>query len=163
MIERPMTAGARPPALPVDPPPRSPWLQALALAVMFLGSGLGGTLLVTTIAPGSFLAAFAGAFAFPLAFGLGMPCWLGLALATALWGRVRHGPRKARPHEIPGGSIAFVPVSIGLAGVAGLVVGLSGSRIGAVATLALYLLLGTVHGVACWQLARRGYLPFPVE
>lgn len=158
-----MTADARAPDLAVDPPPRSPWLQALALAAAFFGGGAGGSGLATTLAPESWLAAFVGTFAFPLAFGIGMPCWLGLALVTALWGRVRQGPRKPRPHEIPGGSIAFVPVSIAVVGAAGLVVGLSGSRIGFVATAALYLVLATLYGVVCWQLARAGYLPFPVE
>ena len=158
-----MTADPTPPVPATDPPPRSPWLQALAIAVLFLGGGVGGTVLVTTIAPGSSFAAFVGAFVFPLAFGLGMPSWLGLALVTALWGRVRHGPRKTRPHEIPGGSIAFVPVSIGLAGAAGLLIGVSGTRLGVAATVALYLMLGIAYGVACWQLARSGYLPFPVE
>lgn len=158
-----MTRDPLPPVTAVDPPPRSPWLQAAAMAILFLGGGIAGSLLATALAPESWLAAFAGLFAFPLAFAAGMPCWLGLALLTAAWGLVRRGPRKTRPHEIPGGSIAFVPVAIGIAGAAGVVIGLCGSRLGFIATVALYLLLGITYGAACWRLARAGYLPFPVE
>ena len=152
-----------PPVLADDPPPRSPWLQALAIAVLFLGGGVGGSLVATALVPDSDVAALAGLFTFPVAFAVGMPCWLGLALITALWGRVRQGPRKPRPHEIPGGSIAFIPVSIAVASLAGLVIGLAGSRIGFLATAASYPVLGAAYGIACWRLARSGYLPFPAE
>jgi hypothetical protein len=158
-----MAADAHPMDRAEDPPPRSPWRQALTIAILFFGCGVAGSLLASALSPDCLAGAFIGAFAFPVAFAAGMPCWLGLALLTALWGRVRHGPRKPRPHEIPGGSVAFVPVSVAVVGAAGLVVALCDSRLGFAATAALYLLLGAVYGVACWQLARRGFLPFPVE
>jgi hypothetical protein len=153
-----------PPALPAThPAPRSAWHQAGALALMFLGGGGLGLWLSVALAPDSWLATAAGMFSFPLAFVAGMQCWLGLALVLALWGLVRRGPRRPATGEIPSGSIAFVPVSVACIGLAGVVIALCGSRLGAAATVGIYLLLGLAYGVACWQLARSGYLPFPTE
>jgi hypothetical protein len=146
-----------------DMPPRSPWLQAAAIAGAFLGGGAFGTWLPAVLAPESWVATFAGMFAFPLAFIAGMQFWLGLALVLAVWRRLRHGPRQPGPHEVPSGSIAFVPTSAALLTAAGIVVALCGSRIGALATVGLYAVLGLAYGTLCWQLARLGYLPFPTE
>jgi hypothetical protein len=65
--------------------------------------------------------------------------------------------------EIPAGAIAFVPACVLLVGFAGLLIGLLGSSLGILTTVGLYLTLGFGYGVACWLLARAGYLPFPRE
>jgi hypothetical protein len=67
------------------------------------------------------------------------------------------------PPQIPPGSIAFVPVCVVLVGCAGLLIGVLGSSIGVITTVALYLMLGLAYGTACWLFARSGYLPFPQE
>ena len=140
------------------------WTQVFVLALLFLGGGVAGLGIARWVAPGSFAAEFFGMFAFPLSFGIGMQNWLGLALVIEGWRTIRRGGRR-RPDSgeprIPPGSFAFVPISVLLVGGAGLLIALFGSSIGALATIALYLVLGLSYGIACWLYARNGYLPFP--
>jgi hypothetical protein len=135
--------------------------QALTFAVMFLGGAGAGLGLATWRAPGSFAAQVVGMFTFSLPFAIGMQWWLGTALLLALWGLVTKGPRTPLPGEVPGGAIVFVPVCAALVTTAGLLVGALATPRTIVATTALYLAVGVLYGVACWRLARSGYLPFP--
>jgi hypothetical protein len=83
--------------------------------------------------------------------------------------------RSVAPGSFPAeffGTFAF-PLSFGigmqawlgmaLVGGAGLIIGIFGSSLGVLATIALYLTLGVSYGTACWLYARNGYLPFPQE
>ena len=136
------------------------------LALLFLGGGVAGLGIARWVAPGSFAAEFFGTFAFPLSFGIGMQAWLGMALVTEAWRTIRRGFRplaKSGELRIPPGSFAFVPTSVVLIGGAGLPIGIFGSSLGLLTTIALYLMLGLFYGTACWLYARNGYLPFPQE
>ena len=139
------------------------WLQVLVLATLFLGGGLLGVALSQWLAPESILAQFVGLFSFSAPFIVGLQWWLGLALGIALWRTAWHGPMtpEERRTAIPAGSFVFVPVSVTLAAVAGVLIGILGSSLGFLATLGLYVLLGLGYGTACWLCARSGYLPFP--
>jgi hypothetical protein len=139
------------------------------LIVLFLGSGVAGAQLAHAVSPDSFLAAFVGLFALPLAFVSGLQLWLGLALFGALWQLLRRalGWRPAPAHEVPSknapppGSFVFVPLSAAFGTLAGLVIGVTATTAGFLATTGLYAGLGLVHGVACWFAARSGHLPLP--
>lgn len=142
---------------------RSVWLQVAALAAVFLGGGFAGARLSIALAPESLLAPFVGLFTFALPFIVGMHLWLGLAVIIAVWRLIRRVPDRAAITQIPSGSFVFVPTSLLIVTLAGVLVGILGSTLGFFATVALYALLGVLYGTACWQLASRGYLPFPAE
>jgi hypothetical protein len=142
------------------------WTQVFVLALLFLGGGVAGLGIARSVAPSSFAAEFFGMFAFPLSFAIGMQAWLGMALVTEAWRTIRRGFRplaKSGEVRVPPGSFAFVPVSALLVGGAGLPIGIFGSSLGVLWTIALYLTLGLFYGTACWLYARSGYLPFPQE
>ena len=145
----------------------SVWVQVFVLALLFLGGGAAGVGLSRSLAPESWAAQFVGLFSLSLPFAIGMQAWLGLALTTEIWRAVKPGGRPADDvacaDSIPGGSFAFVPTSVLLAGVAGLLIGIFGSSLGVLVTTGLYLALGLSYGVACWLYAKNGYLPFPHE
>jgi len=46
---------------------------------------------------------------------------------------------------------------------AGAIVGALSPRLGFGWVISLYAVFGLGYGVACWRLARTGYLPFPRE
>ena len=137
---------------------------------MFGGALLGETLSLS-LAPGSTFASFVSFAMLPLAFVLGIHLWVGLALVKALWWlagrfvqwiRRRHSvPGDARPSPVepyvPPGSFVFVPVSVGLAGLAGVCVGLV-SRVGFILTVSTYVFIGALYGASAWLLARAGYV-----
>src|SRR5688500_1566784 len=142
------------------------WTQVFVMAILFLGGGVAGLGIARAVAPGSFAAELFGMFAFPLSFGIGMTAWLGMALVTEAGRTIRRGfgpAADAGTVRIPPGSFAFVPTSVLLVGGAGLLIGIFGSSLGLLPTIALYLTLGLFYGIACWLYARNGYLPFPQE
>ena len=145
----------------------SVWAQVFVLALLFLGGGAAGVGLARALAPQSWAAQFVGLFSLSLPFAIGMNAWLGLALVTEAWRAI--AGRRPRPDAstidapIPAGSFAFVPVCVVMVGLAGVLIAIAGSSLGALATIALYVTLGLLYGIACWLYARNGYLPFPHE
>lgn len=137
--------------------------MVLALVVLFLGSGVVGVTLAEFFAPESWLASVAGLFALPLAFGLSMQWWFGLALIGAVVRLVRNGPRpqsETRSEPLPG-SFVFLPVSSAMGLAAGIVVGILSPTYSAGVVILVYWTLGTLHGFAGWRLARAGILMPP--
>jgi hypothetical protein len=144
--------------------PVSVWAQVAVVAILFLGGGFAGLGIARFIAPGSLTAEVIGLFSLSLPFAIGMQAWLGLAVVTAAWRAIRRrGQASANDAPIPPGSFAFVPTCVLLVGIAGVLIALLGSSIGALATIALYLTIGALYGTACWLYAKNGYLPFPLE
>jgi uncharacterized membrane protein YccF (DUF307 family) len=47
--------------------------------------------------------------------------------------------------------------------ISGFVAAAQSTRPGFLLTLTVYILVGVSYGIACWRLARVGYLPFPDE
>jgi hypothetical protein len=150
---------------------RTAWITIPLLFLLFLGGAVLGMSLAERLAPESFVAAFVGLFMLPLAFILGMQFWLGLALLGAighglryLLGRARGStarlPRTASS-TIPPGSVAFFPIAALSGGVGGLITASVASRAGFLAVVLTYSVIGMAYGLLCWQLARRGWLPFP--
>jgi hypothetical protein len=141
------------------------WTQVTVLAVLFLGGGVAGAQLATRLAPDSLLAPFVGLFSLSFPFVVGMHLWLGLAILGALWRLVTRRRLRGNfaPGEVPPGSFAFVPTCVVLSGGAGFLMALFGTSLGFVRTIGLYLLIGLTYGMACWLMARSGYLPFPEE
>jgi hypothetical protein len=139
------------------------WRQVAALVVLFLGGGVAGVTLAERLAPDSIVAAAAGMFALPLTFAVGLQLWLGTGLLLAIVHRLRGRRFMKQPGErlIPAGGFVFVPLAVAFNGAAGLVVAIAGSSIGWLATLLLYPALGVLYGIACWRLARGGYIPMP--
>jgi hypothetical protein len=144
---------------------RGPGTQVIVLATLFLGGGVAGAGLSHWLAPDSWAAQFVGLFSLSLPFAIGMNLWLGFAITTELWRAVRRRGRPARgaAAPVPPGAIAFVPTCVVLVGFAGILIAILGSSLGVVLTVALYLALGLLYGIACWLYARNGYLPFPHE
>jgi hypothetical protein len=137
-----------------------------AFAGLFLGGGAAGGALAKAFAPDSWIAAVAGFFALPLAFGAGMQAWYGLALLSLiprLVGVLRGSPRRPEPSgPAPGaaipGSFVFLPLSSLAGAVAGIVVGLASSTHPLWLVTLAYWLMGTGHGAIAWRLARAGVL-----
>jgi hypothetical protein len=138
---------------------------------LFFGGGIGGIGLASFVAPDSIAGNFIGLLALPLAFIAGMNLWLGFALLTALLHGIRRllsrAPGSVPPlmgnRDVPPGAYSFVLAALATSAASGLVMAFLSTRLGFVATLALYLLVGLVYGMACWLLARSGFLPFGEE
>ena len=150
----------------------SPWLTVAIFFGLFFGGGYLGIQVSRLLAPGSGLAEFVSFLTLPAAFVLGIVAWAGAAIPGALRRfvlLVLKGVRSPAAKEngskatIPPGSFAFVPAALVPCLVAGTVVGALSSRLGFGWVLCLYAGLGLGYGVACWLLARTGYLPFPRE
>jgi hypothetical protein len=140
------------------------WLAVIALFALFLGGGGIGLWLADALAPGSRAAQFVSFFALPLAFAVGLQIWYGLALLSVVPRLLGFGrsPPEVRPSrgaraELPG-SVVFVPVTSGIAAMAGIVVGLLSPTRAAWLVALVYGLVGTAHGLVAWRLARRGVL-----
>jgi len=144
----------------------SPWLAASIVFGMFFGGGYLGIRLARALAPGSDLAEFVSFLALPAAFILGFIGWAGAAGIVAM---KRLLQRKAAPSRQPGGvvippgSMAFIPPALVAGLAAGTVTGVLSSDTGFASSLLAYGSTGLGYGVACWLLARAGYLPFPTE
>lgn len=140
----------------------------LAMVLSLPGGGLIGVLLARAVAPASMVADAVGLFMLPLAFTVGLQLWLGTAILTAVAQLVRRlttgGTWRAGPAsdaQVPSGSFAFVPVSATAGFLGGIVVGLVSGEYSFLACVMIYTIVGAAYGIAVWQLARGGYLPFP--
>ena len=142
----------------------------LAVISAFLGLFLGGAAvfvgLARTLAPDSWVAEIVSFFALPVAFAAGLQVWYGLALFSLIPRLLRWrsgsnpttgGIRQVGPRQLPG-SFVFLPLSSGAGVIAGLVVGLVSPTHSAWFILLAYGLVGTVHGLLGWRLARGGVL-----
>lgn len=145
-----------------------PWLSLLLYLGLFFGGGWLGIVVARMLAPGSGLAEFVSFLALPAAFIFGIFGWAGAAIPAAIWRLLRR--RAAQPVEesdskpiIVPGSYAFVPAALATCVPAGMLVGVLAPGPGFGWVLLLYTGLGLAFGVACWLLARAGYLQFPRE
>ena len=136
---------------------RSPRLPAILAAYvgLFPGSAAVGVWLAELLAPGSRLAELVSFFA--LAH---------LGLVPRLLGRLRASGSAApaartwgRP-ELPG-SWVFFPLSSVFGLLAGVAVGLASSSHAAWLVALVYWLVGSLHGLLAWRLARAGFLMPP--
>ena len=149
-------------------PERPALLTLLVLFGCFVAGPVLGLQLGARFSPDSELGQLASTFAFPLAFFAGLLLWLGLGVATVLFGGLRNlllGRPRAQglAHTealVPPGYGAFVVVSVLVAGGAGLLVWLL-SDAGFLVTLSSYAGAGGLYGLALYGLAHHGYLPFP--
>jgi hypothetical protein len=146
----------------------SPLVMILALLALFPGAAAVGVGLARWLAPGSWVADAVSFFALPIAFAAGLQMWYGLALFGALVqlvGRWRVGAVPVRDHAVARpplpGSAVFLPLSSGAGAFAGLVAGLVSSTQRAWLVMLVYWLVGTLHGVVAWRLARSGVLMPP--
>ena len=137
----------------------------VAFLGLFLGGGAIGLGLAGALASGSRLAEVVSFFALPFAFAAGLQAWLGLALFALiprLLGRLGGSSAALRRRALGSapipGSFVFVPISAAAGGVAGLVAGLASSTHAAWLVTLAYWLVGTVHGLVAWRLARAGFL-----
>ena len=151
-----------------DTPKRPTSLLVLSFFGSFVSGPILGVALACLAAPKSTLAAGLGMFVFPVSFALGLQAWLGLAIVTAMIQLVRRltagepwRPTGRAIAAVPSGSFAFVPISVGLGLLAGVFIGVLPDTHSLVGTVLLYTSAGAIYGMAVWQLARRGYLPFP--
>lgn len=150
----------------------SPWLTVPIFFGLFFGGGYLGILMSHFLVPESDFAEFVSFLTLPAAFIIGLVAWAGTAIPGAVRRFVllvlqRHrSPTvigNGQQATIPPGSSAFVPAALVTCLAAGTVVGAISTRLGFGWVLCLYAGLGLGYGVACWQLARAGYLPFPRE
>lgn len=140
-----------------------------ALIGLFLGGAAVGGGLAAVLAPESWLAQAVSFFALPVAFAAGLQAWYGLALLSLIPRvlRVLSGSRPppgalrtAGAPRLPG-SFVFLPLSSGAGALAGTVVGIVSSAYPFWVILPVYWLVGTVHGLLAWRLARSGVLVPP--
>jgi hypothetical protein len=133
---------------------------------LFLGGAAAGGCLSGTLAADSRLAEVVSFFALPLAFAAGLQAWYGLALISLIprlfrWvsgsGSPRAGRRQGERRRLPG-SFVFLPLSSGAGALAGIVVGLVSSTHPVWVIVLVYWLVGSVHGLLAWRLARGGVL-----
>jgi hypothetical protein len=146
--------------------------SSLSVASAFLGLFVGGAALgvglARLLAPGSWWAEALSAFAFPVAFAIGLQAWFGLALlsiaALVVRGLFRTETGSARPRRgasIPGAAV-FVPIASGMGAAVGIVVGWLSAIHSVWLVAPVYWLVGTCYGLLTWRLARAG-LVLPPE
>jgi hypothetical protein len=135
---------------------------------LFFGGAGAGLVLAERLARGSWPAEFVSFFALPLAFAVGLQSWLGLALLVEAgrWlrsGRSAGARRRGAPGEpgSPAGSVVFLPLGSAAGILAGIVVGLLSPTHPAWQVALAYWLVGTLHGLLAWRLARAGFLLLP--
>jgi hypothetical protein len=153
------------PAAANRPHPRGGALALIAaLLALFPGSAALGAGLAEWLAPGSWVAQIAGFFALPLAFAAGLQMWIGVAIFGAIVRLLIRG-RSAAAMERTGaslpGSFVFFPLSSGAGLLAGVVVGLVPAAESWPGAVAVFWLVGTLHGWVAWRLARSGVLVPP--
>jgi hypothetical protein len=148
----------------IDP---SPWLSVPIFLGLFFGGGYLGILVSHFVAPESGLAEFVSFLAFPAAFVIGIFAWAGAAIPGAirrLMLRSASSEKNTNANPvIPPGSFAFIPTALVIGLLAGAIVGAVSTSLSYRWVLCLYGGLGLSYGVACWLLARTGFLPFPRE
>ncbi len=147
-------------------PQRSAFLQLMAVFGAFVGGPVAGITLAASLAPDSSLVPPIAAFAFALAFVLGLVLWFGagvFSLARASWRRRnRPSSRRALPAgvEVPPGYRGFVWLGLALPMLAGACVGAASDH-GFLRCIAAFSIAGLAYGLAVSKLAHHGYLPFP--
>lgn len=136
-----------------------------ALLGLFLGGAAVGVGLARLFAPDSWPAEMVSFFALPVAFAAGLQAWYGLALLGLMARLLRRPGPGARPATVAAptprqlsGSFVFLPLSSGAGALAGLLVGLMSPTSRLWLVLLVYWLVGTLHGLLAWRLARKGVL-----
>ena len=141
------------------------WPMIGGMLALFIGGAAVGDWLARTLAPGSWLAESVGFFALPVAFALSLQAWYGLALfgliTRAVSGRSSAGNTRAARHPPLAGAIVFLPFSSLIGVMAGVVVGLLSPTQPMWLVALIFWVVGTVHGLAGWRLARVGVLMPP--
>lgn len=168
------------PAVRRQPPSGLREIAGMLLAIVG-GGALAGAAVAVVTAPGSSVAIALGAFALPLAFGLGLSAWRGLlgAWLMTILGRAAlrsrgdedrfrdetkrafGGIRDAGPGGLPF-TWVFVPVAALVGVVAGLVLFLIERGTTTLAAVTLPL-AATIYGFVLRRLAREGRIPLPDE
>jgi hypothetical protein len=154
-------------------PQRSAWLTVPIVFGLFFGGGYVGTQMARLSAPGSYVAEFVSFLALPAAFAVGAVGWVGLSVPSAFRMLVRlvRGRQGAPPANegqsrraaIPSGSFVFVPAAFLSTTLSGAIVAAVPSSVGVAWVVGAYAAVGLGYGIACWGLARTGYLPFPTD
>ncbi len=140
------------------------------LATMLLvpiAGGAFGAFVGSRVAPDSPAGIGVSAVMLPLALFAGISLWFGAGMALGIVRLVTFAflpPGRRlfeRPVSMPPGSAMFVPASLAIAGVAGVLVGVLSAEASVFSTTALYALVGLAYGLLAWRLARLGYLSPP--
>ena len=150
-------------------PQRNPWLVFAASASCLVGGPILGSLVATFGAPASAIAQWLSPLAFVLAFVLGELIWFGLGVvsvvaggvARRLRGRLRSDAPDPNAELIPPGYRAFLPVSILLGGLAGLVAAVTQDAGSGWPIAAAHVAAGFAYGASLRAAAHHGYVPFP--
>jgi hypothetical protein len=152
-------------AEPNERAPRgSDWLALALLLGLLFGGAAAGQAVARALAPGSVVAEWIGFFMLPLALALGLQLWLGLWLLLALIGLARRPQRWSSALErsprarSARGAWVFVPVAVGIGGMAGVLMAVTAA---APAALLVCPLAGLLYGLTTWSLARSGWLRLP--
>jgi hypothetical protein len=151
-------------------PSRNPAFVLAGVLVALLGGPILGAIVAHLTAPGSELAQTTSPLAFVLTFVGGMLLWFGvgvLSMIGDLLHRLLRGrwrtPRPTHDAEtlVPAGHGAFLPLSLVLGALAGLVAGLASETGSFFMAFAIHLAAGGGYGALLRGMARQGYLPFP--
>ena len=150
------------------------------IGILVVG-GIGvGTFLAKMLAPGSLFALIIGFAMLPLCFVLGFATWYSIASAL-VWNQLV----KAFRHALKGqdfseavtesmndlpldgkglpGTYVFIPVSLIISLVAGILIGTTPASVGLVNAIVVMTVVGASYGVLLRYLARGCYLPIPDE
>jgi hypothetical protein len=144
--------------------PSSTVASFIILLTLFFGGGFVGEQLALALAPGSGFARLLGFLALPASFMLGFFVWAGAAAFALMRRFAKEGVHpNQKPREIPPGAIGFLWSSVLSCLFVGALAGLVSKEHGVVFVSGVYVAVGLVYGVLCWQLAKAGWLPFPRE
>ncbi|MCB1043876.1 MAG: hypothetical protein KDC35_13115 [Acidobacteria bacterium] len=140
-----------------------PAIHFATTVTLFLGGPFLGFGMSPLIGLDADLPQFLFVLVFPAILIAGMFAWLGLAILALPFTWWRKSKGETGPFTPPTGSFGFVIVAI----VLGVLVSSIAATWPGPHSFMTTLLVGTTiccaYGVLCWQLAKRGYLPFPEE
>lgn len=150
---------------------RSTAIQAVTLILMFIGGFAVGEVMAHSLTPDTPLGAALTFMMLPLSLCVGMTCWVGVTILAGVAALIRrlaggHGAPTGKPQRhvtVLPGSFVFVPVTVGICTAAGIIAGILSPGMGVLAATAAHFVTGLLYGLALWQSARRGFLPFPEQ
>lgn len=154
--------------------PYPPSIAAFLVSTfLFLGGVPAGIAMANYVAPDFEWSTIIGFMMFPIILFVGMHLWLGTGIIIMISGlvcklikhilrvkaRSTHHRSRSKKGKGDPGSFVFIPTSIGISTITGFILASASNQFERPEILKIYVLAGTLYGLACWLATRNGYFP----